>query len=84
MRMGMARITRMGALCVRKGVLGDREKDPKKWGVRGIERSRLKEWCQRKKKIKKSFKNFYCEILMKLFRRSLFWFCFVRFLIYNW
>ena len=32
MRMGMARITRMGALCVCKGVLGDREKDPKRGG----------------------------------------------------
>lgn len=58
MRMGMERITRMGALCVRKGVRGDREKDPPKKGVRGIERSHLKEWCQRKKKIKKSFKIF--------------------------
>ena len=34
MRMGMARIARMGALCVRKGVLGDREKYPKKGGAR--------------------------------------------------
>lgn len=36
MRMGMARITRMGALCVRKGGFGEiAEKTPKK-GVRGI------------------------------------------------
>ena len=34
------------------------EKTPKKRGVRGRERSRLKEGCQRKKKIKKSF-NFF-------------------------
>ena len=43
MRMGMARITRMGALCVRKGVPGDRGKDPHKMGMRGIERSHTKE-----------------------------------------
>ena len=32
MRIGMARITRMGALCVRKGVRADRGKDPQKMG----------------------------------------------------
>jgi hypothetical protein len=59
MRMGMVRITRMGALCVRKGVRGDREKDPpKKNGCAAEGGSRLKEKCQWKKKIKKSFKIF--------------------------
>ena len=53
MRMGVVRITRMGALCVRKGVRGDRGKDPEKKGVRGIERSRLKEGCQEKRRSKK-------------------------------
>lgn len=43
--------------CVR-GVRGDRGKDPKKGGARHRVRSRIKEGCQRKKKIKKSFKIF--------------------------
>lgn len=59
MLMGMARITRMGALCVRYGGSGEiAEKNPKKRGARQGARSHLKEGCQRKKKIKKSFKIF--------------------------
>lgn len=42
MRMGIAHIAQMGALCVRKVFRVDRGKDPRKWGVRGIERSRQK------------------------------------------
>ena len=62
MRMGMARITRMGALCVRKGVLGDRGKDPKKGGARHREIP-PKRMVSTKKEDQKKFQNF-CFFLL--------------------